>query len=719
MSKMNELMNAMLDSANTVNSVYDDYITNEAKRSTQNKQIQLKKDIQDKMMEIQRSSNSDEWQQKMTDYFQSVKGSMSNKDSVYYCKNNLQADMFNSILDEAQVTVSGEVNQLVFKADRNHALVDYQNTLETLAQTETPENFLRLGNEAARNLRECGYIDETELQKQYDYIYDKCYINTATKYFDNTVEDAIKRGDSEQAVIDMVFKNMPELTASDTSGLPRMKDTTQLKDTLTKTMKQEYRAKQQDIWDQTEKQCAQIYDSVMDQRTAEGRNTQRMAGRALLDSVKNTGLISADQLTKWTARFALEDYYSAEGTTTSSQRKAAANKMDPQDYIDFYMNAIKNGDTTTVYNAWKDFQDDVLDEYKQVTGNYNASIVDVEKDFPKVGKFLEYASKNLPPDFQDVVNYAENVIKTTLNTKDDKTKYEEELNSTLDIVKDILFDMDIKNAGPEAKKEIKTRVTRAINANLGGVLEKQKDYKEYFGKDYEGIKTLSDYKEGVIESKEARMAKAMKERDANPDLVYTKANGVEVPYALQEGLSRLENDERSEIKELIKSQTGKDISDAEIDMHYESDGRNDITARRRYTIDGVDYRFRTEDGKSIILEKKKNGTAGNWEQVKTVSQQKEYDSPKAVAKRTKEEVTGIVNKTNWKNTSIPAGGFTYTDENGKEQKLTYTDPEGEEKVINQTYWKHLRANEKTRIILDWMEKEPEAAEKWLNSIQSK
>ena len=717
MTNIADFTNALFDAVNTGVNIKEDYITKEAQQSTRNKQIQLKADIQQQMDEIRRSSTSDQWQTKINDYFQSVKSSMSNKNSLYYCKNNLQADMFNNILDEAQLTVSNEVRNLVFKADRDKALVDYQNSLETLAQTETPENYLRLANEGAKNLFDLGFIDETQLQQLYNTNFDRGYINTAMKMFNSTAEAAIKRGDSEETVIDMVFQNMPQLMATDTAGLPKLRDTTQLKETLTKDMKQQFRAKQQDIWNQTEKKCAQIYDSIMDQRTAEGRNTQRLSGRVFLDSVKNTGMISPDQLSKWTYKFALEDYYSPEGTTTKSQRKAAASKMDPQDYIDFYTNAIKNGDATTVYNAWKDMQDDMLAEFKVITGNENANIVDLEKAYPKIGKFLEYAKNNLPPDFQDVVSYAENVIKTTLNTKDDKDAYKEEFNSTMDLVYDIVFDADIKNMGPDAKKELKTRITRAINANLGGVLQKQKDYKQYF-ENYEGIETLSDYRIGVIKSDEARMAQAMKERDANPDLVYTKANGVEVPYALKEGLARLENDERGQLKELLKSRTGKDISDGDIKMSYESDGRNDVTARRRYTINGMDYRFRTEDGKHIILEEKKNGTS-DWQQVKTVSQQKEYDSPKAVAKRTEKEVESIVNKTNWKKTSIPEGGFTYTDDDGNQQKLTYTDPEGEEKVINQSYWKYLRAGEKKRIIMDWMEKDPEAAKKWLDKLEAK
>lgn len=720
MAKITEAMLSVLDTTNAVTNVYNDYLEKQAALSTQTKNIQLQNDINGELARIRQSSNYEDWNKNINEFFTRVKSGMANKDSPYYCQNNLQAEQFNKILEQNQVSVSDQVGRMVQQEERTKTRLDINKGILNLKNMGLAGQQLY---DESKKLIDGGRAINAYTQEEYEQMNDMIFFDSYSSMYENmfeaTAREAIKRGDSMETIWNSMQERASALMKTDGDNMPSIFDKESFDTKIKKDLQGRYNAIQQDIWNETEKQCANIYDNVLDQRTAEGRNLQRTKGRQYLDSVKNTGLISPDQLSKWTARFTLEDYYSPEGTTTSSQRKAAVSKMNPQDYIDFYMNAIKNGDTTTVYNAWKDFQDDILAEYREVTGNYNASIVDVEKDFPKVGKFLEYASQNLPPDFQDVVEYAKNVISATLNTKGNNDAYKEELNGTLDIVKDILFDADIKNAGPEAKKELKARVTRAINANLGGVLEKQKDYKEYFGKDYEGIKTLSDYREGVIESKEARMAKAMQERDANPDLVYTKANGVEVPYALQVGLARLENDERSEIKQLIKSQTGKDISDAEINMHYESDGRNDITARRRYTIDGVDYRFRTEDGKHIILEKKKNGTAGSWEQVKTLSQQKEYDSPKAVAKRTKEEVTGIVNKTNWKNTSIPAGGFTYTDENGKEQKLTYTDPEGEEKVINQTYWKHLRANEKTRIILDFMEKNPEAAEKWLNSIQSK
>ena len=719
MAKMTELVYSMFDAANTVASGVNDYIQKQAKLSTQTKNIQLQNEINGKLALIKQSGNPEKWNEEINGFFENIKGSMSNPDSPYYCKNNLQAEMFTAILDQNQVDVSNHVNNLVIQRQLEQNKVDVNNGIQGYMQLgHTGQQLYDECKELINNANAVGTYSPMEYEKMNDYIFYNSYSSMYENMFNDTAREAIKRGDSMEKIWDMMQSTAPSLMKTDHDSIPVAFDKESFDAKIKKDLQGRYNSMQQDIWNETEKTFAENWDNVKDQTSAQGRNVIKTRMRQDLDKIKGTGLMSPDQFVKWTNWLALEDYYDPAGTTTSSQRKSAANKLNPDDYMEFYFNAIENSDESTVYNAWKDCQDDMLDDYRAITGNQDATIVDLEKACPKIGSFLKKARDRLPADFQDVASYAENVIKSVLNTKDDKTKYQEEIASTMDVVYDIIFDADIKNAGPDAKKELKTRVTRAINANLGGVLEKQKDYKDYFANDYEGIQTLSNYREGVFESKEARMAKAMQERDANPDLVYTKANGVEVPYALQEGLSRLENDERSEIKELIKSRTGKDISDGDIKMSYESDGRNDVTARRRYTINGVDYRFRTEDGKHIILEEKKNGSR-DWQTVRTVSQQNEYDSPKSVAKRTEAEVTNIVKKTNWNKTDIPAGGFTYTDDNGQEQKLTYTDPEGEEKVINQAYWRLLRTNEKKRIIMDWMEKEPAAAKKWLDKLDAK
>ena len=572
-----------------------------------------------------------------------------------------------------------------------------------------------------RLLFEGGDIGPQDYQAQKDLNYMTGYRKMHTDVFDQSFNTALEKGKSKEAFWQDIKDAVPALNATDIKGLSKVFDTAAMDKDLQQQAYQFYNARLSDIQQGNANKLSEINQKMRQGKTQEEKLNIALQGQREMDKMLGLQLSENDR-NKYAAYF---DYEIKGGANGGRSASSSLKKLDAQDYIDFYLNAIENGDETTVYNAKKNLYDDLREEYTKETGIQNVSDIELEKAYPKIGKFLSEAEKRLPPDFKGIVSYAENVVKSALNTKENKDLYKSEIDSTLDLVMDTLFDADLKNAGPEAKKDLKTRIVRAINANLGGILEKQKDYKEYFDKDYAGIETLSDYRIGVIQGDEARMAQAMKERDDNPDLVYTRSHGLAVPYALKEGLARLENDERNELKALIKNQTGRDVSDEDIDMHYESDGRNDVTARRRYTIDGYDYRFRTEDGKHVILEKKKSGKDPNtqkpykWETTKTVSQQKEYDSPKAVTKRTETEVESIINKKGWKKMPMPESGFTYTDEDGKQQKITYTDPEGEEKEITSTYWKHLRANEKKRIIMDWMEKEPETAKKWLDMLESK
>lgn len=709
MSAGMEFTSTVFDSLNAVSNMVEDYNHKTAQLSTQSKQIKLQADINAELDSIKRSGKYENWNNDITSFFERVKNGMGDKNSPYYCKNNLQAQMFEGILNQTQVGVSEKVSQMVFSAERDHAIVDYTNNLELLRQTTAGADYVRQANEGAKLLFNSGFINEDQLQKQYDQNYSTAYSNAATKLFNESVQEAIKRGEKEEALIAKVFTNMPEIMAIDTAGLPKAFDRTAMDEALKKTFKQDYKAYLYDYQQGNAEKLSEIYQQMRKTQSAEDRLAVARRGQSTLSRMTGN-MLSEDDRNKYAAYFDYEikDITGGSGSGGSSSLK----KMNPKDRMEFYMNAIRNGDETTINNARKDFEKDVLEEFKAYTGDESATIIDVEQAFPIVGQFFEYAKKNMPAGFEDVVNTAENVLKSTLNTKGDNAKYKEEVTSTMGLVMDILFDTRIKGAGPEEIKAVKNRVIRALNANLGGVLEKNKAYKDAF-EGYAGIEKLSNYKQGVFESREERMAKAMVERDDNPDLVYTNYNGVEVPYALQEGLSRLENDERSELKELYKARTGRDISDGEIDMHYEKeDGRDDVSARRRYTINGTDYRFRSEDGKHIILEEKPNGS-NEWKLSKTASQQKEYDSPEATLDRAVEAFKG-------KNISnIPADGFTYTDSKGKTKQLTYTDAEGEERPINQTYWKYLNYWEQERIITDFIRKNPEGAERWLNSLPDK
>lgn len=295
MAKFAEAMLSVLDTTNAVANVYEDYLEKDAKRSTQNKQIQLKDDINKQMMEIQRSSTSDEWEQKMTDYFQNVKSQMSDKNSPYYCKNNLQAEQFDAVLSQAQVTVSNEVSQLVFKADRDKAIVDYRNSLVLLAQNESGQSYIDKANALAKSLFDSGFITRDQYQQQLDTHFDTAYINTATAAFEGTIEEAIKRGDSKETLIKMALDNVENLMGIDTDGLPKTFDKEAMNKTLKKSFEQEYNAYLADYQYQNVQKLAGIYQQMNQATTQQGIIALARQGQLMMNDMPGNALSNNDR----------------------------------------------------------------------------------------------------------------------------------------------------------------------------------------------------------------------------------------------------------------------------------------------------------------------------------------------------------------------------------------------------------------------------------------
>ena len=702
MGALGNFTNALLDSVNTATKTYDKYITDQATLSTQTKNIQLHNDITAQINKIRMSSPSDyeNWNTDINTFFEEVKNGMSNKDSPYYCQNNLQAEMFTKILEQNQASVNDQVTSMVNEQRVQKNRIDVNKALLGLQEAGLSGQAYY---DEAKKVIDSAYAVGTYSQAEYEQLMDNnFYVGYSAMYdnmFDNTVYEAIDRGDSWEKIKTMMQEQAPAMMKTDGDNMPAAFDKQGFDKKVFDGLEKRYRAIQQDVWNETEKTFADYYDRMLDQRTVEGRNNVKQQARYYIDSIKKTGKASADQITKWTAKFVLEDYLDG-GTTTRGQASSAAKKMNPKDFIEFTMNAIERGAASdlggldSVYDAWTFFKDEVLAEYQSYEGNENADWVELEKAYPIVGQFFDYAEKNLPPEFQDVIASAENCLKQILNTEDNKELYKEEYSSTMDLVKDILFETKKSATDNVSKEALKTRVLRAINANLGGILEKNKNYKQYLGEDYTGIKNLSNYKNGVIVGKEKRMAQAMQERDAHPDLVYTDKHGDQKEYALSEGLSRLENDEKSELKKILG------VDDGDISMNYDNDGTHDILPRRIYTIDGYDYRFTSSDGKTIKLEKKKNGETPNgkpykWEEAKTEKQQKKYDLDTGLKTWDKSDQT-TKPPIKVSNPSAAGGGEMTADQ-----------------------WASMGKAFKRNIIKNWIKEDPEAATKWINSLKSK
>ena len=708
MGTLKVVTDQILGGASTASQVYNDYLTKQAELSTDVKQSRLRGDINAELARIKQDTHYQNWNDEINTFFENIKNGMSNKDSPYYCENNLQAEMFTKILDQNLINVSDHVNNMVISEQQAEARVNINNGILNYKNQGVAGQDLY---DLSKKLVDGGWAIKAYTREQYNQMLDQIFYDSYgsmyEQMFDKTWSEAIDRGDSWDTVKNMMMEKAPQMMKTDGDNMPVAFDKEAYDSRIFDNLERKFKAKQQDIWTQTEKRCSQIFDSVMDGSTAEERNQARLVGRQYLDTLKNTGKISPEQLTKWTNYFKLED-----PSTTKAGAASAFKKLTPKEKMDFYLREWEKGSKgseggiNSLYNAREMYKENMLAEVREI--NPDAKWVDVEKAYPDCMGFFEEAKKRMKniPGMSDIINTAENMLGTILNTKDDKKKYEEEAGRAMDIVFDMLSEVDISNMDKATVDEYKKRVAIMMNSLYGGVLEKQKDYK-WLKDDKSNLDVLRDYKEGVF-GNEATMAKALQERAANPDLVYKDRNQTIIEtYGddLKAGLTSLEAAEKSQLQDYLKYNAGLKISDKDIKSDYESDGVYDVNPNKIYTVvardkngqmvDEYQYKFSSADGKHVTMERKKKGST-EWEPVRTVKQQEKYDSPRETAKRAVDNIdVSTVPPFELKNNGAVSGRFS------------------------QEVWNGMSKTQKRNIIMSLLSQYPEEMQKWLDEQPDK
>ena len=312
MADVLNLFQAAAGLSNTVVNDIDQKITKEAEIATRNKQYQLKYDLRDKMNEIRQSNKPEEWQTKIDDFFQQTKSDMMNSDSKYYCQNNLQGEMFDKILQEAQYDVSTKVNEMVYQANREKRLLDAQHSCDLISQLSYGQQSLDEQREVWKAEFDNGDITRTDFENKNKIAYLTEYQNIPIMTAEKSVEAAVKQGKTAEQFYEDVKKVIPALKLIDADGMEIVIDTTKLEEDVKRDVYSIYNAKEKDIHNQTERRFVEGWDNVQDQQTVEGRNEIKKAMRLELDRIKGTGLMSNDQFYKWTNLLKLED--SIDGT---------------------------------------------------------------------------------------------------------------------------------------------------------------------------------------------------------------------------------------------------------------------------------------------------------------------------------------------------------------------------------------------------------------------
>ncbi|MBO7712208.1 MAG: hypothetical protein J6S85_01735 [Methanobrevibacter sp.] len=389
MGELANFTNALLGATRGASKVIDDYTTNQAQLSTQSKQIKLQSAIQNELMKIKMSSDYENWHDDMNSFFEKVKNGMSDKNSVYYCRNNLEAMQFTSILEQNQVGINAKIDQLVFQEQRDKALIDYSNNLPLLADMYRGEEYYNIANEGARNLRKCGFISATQLQEQYNSNYRTAYSDMRLKAFRENVRDGIAQNKSAEEIYSGIEALMPEIKAINTDGLPIEFDKEALDAACKKAAFQEYEAIKKDIQDQNANKLSEIYQQMKQTTSAEGRLTVARRGQYAMNQMLGLQLSEADRIS-YAMRFDLkfDENGAGDGSGGSSGKPQDSYKTLIESAPETIIQMVRDGDVDNIEDAINVMNKSLLNDWfeNDYKENYGKDMYQRNEDFNKIYK---------------------------------------------------------------------------------------------------------------------------------------------------------------------------------------------------------------------------------------------------------------------------------------------------------------------------------------------
>lgn len=298
MNTLGELTQSILGAVDTGSNILGDYTRKEAQFSTTTKKYNLQADINNKMQEIAMNGNYNTWQTEINSFFENIKSKMNDPESQYYCRNNLQAKMFDEVLNDSLVSVGNRVSMMVMQKQLSQMGVDRDQAINRLIeQGITGNDFVQQANEIDEAYWLLnGEVSPEEKQKVREQRYIYGYTSEKEAYFDNSLKSAIKRGEGVEALIDNVNRNSSAITASNADGSPMAIDTKGIDAKLNKEWHQKYDAALKDYQDENANQLSRILEQMRQVNTEEekvkiaqhGQNTmKRMRDHDLSENDRN------------------------------------------------------------------------------------------------------------------------------------------------------------------------------------------------------------------------------------------------------------------------------------------------------------------------------------------------------------------------------------------------------------------------------------------------
>jgi len=604
MGELANFTNALFGAVNTAAKVDNDILSKQAKLSTQNKQIQLREDIENKLADLRQRADYTKWNDEMTGFFEQIKSGMSDPNNKYYCKNNMQGDMFNAILEENRVGVTTKVSQMVQQREMEKDIVDVQNSKTLLSQMYSGQQYIDMANELDKGLYETGRITMQQYDQQKDLNFKHGYETMYLNSFNASLDNALAAGKSFEQFFTDIENSMPEMKATDTNGLEKAYDKTGLKAAIKKTCQQNYNAKLADIQQNNANTLSQIVQEMRQSGSAEGKLSVARRGQRAMNNMLGLKLSEQDRL-QYSAIFELTIDGALKGSKGGSGSGSGPKKSD----FDKFEDLVKaEGDTAiqilidypelTGYEAAKLVSDNAVNEWftSDYQENFDKDADEREKTFETVYKGVtsqESVTDALVkrmvakyPEVQALVGADGKFTKLIEDMKKNPDNYGKASASDLSR---FMLDTILESNSTTTGEEIMEKFNKWIN----NCYVESVDYMEFKKKD--------DIKSGLKKTYNASKAKDIAEA-ANfvhgADYVYTY-NGEEIWAPGKKEALEAEGGIVHVLKNAVAGTLGADAGD--INFYYKKT-KDDMTSVPIFTYGGSAYEVNaTADGKGFTL----------------------------------------------------------------------------------------------------------------------
>ena len=625
--------NAILGATDTATSIANDYLKNEAELVTKQKRYQLQSDINAKLMEISSNGKWDTWNTEIQNFFDKVKGDMSKEDSAYYCKNNLQAEMFDQILSDSLVNVSNRVALMAMQRQGEQHLVNNNKAKMNLINSGVVGyDFIIQANELDSAAENAGLLspEQKEAARKSNVI---TGINgEIDKIYQNSVTDAIRNDKTPDTFWQDIKQNL--------NFMGNIADGIDLESIYAKkeqTIKQQYNAQIVEMQQKNAKGLAMIFQEVESATTPTAKESAKERGRNAMDRISENGLSKEDRLS-FAVRFAPD--FGKDGSGSGSGSSAGnSNSGKLEDLIKTFpltaIQLIRNGevqnfeDAATIFSSTlkKRFFDESFSESKNMDEQQKTDLWKMQYEGQASKESLENAVvqqiSTLYPEVGALIN--KNFEELREDVKNNPNKYGKA--ETEDLC-DFLTDIVLGATKYTSEKDLLEQFNKHVN-----------DW--YISKiKYVELDTKGNLKKTFNANSEKGISEAA--RFANEhDFVYTR-NGEQWAPGKKEALEA-----KGGVKDVLESAVRSTLGIPEsenVASKYKLDAEhNDMTSTPIFSYKGNDYEVIPGDNnKSFTV---KNLTTGEVIPGKLADKDKLYEERKNEKKAAGEKIKTAHQKT--------------------------------------------------------------------------